>query len=80
MKLPTGSQIAAARVLAGLGQRELAALAGVNPSTVNRMERSGAATARGQSRNVQSVIDALLKQGVEITADGVRVVSATSKR
>jgi transcriptional regulator with XRE-family HTH domain len=70
VKLPTGHQLAAARALAGLQQQQLAKLAGVNPSTVNRMEASGAETARGQIRSVQAVIDALAKRGVEITTDG----------
>jgi len=62
--------IAAARVLAGLGQRELAALAKIDTSTLNRMERSGDSTVRGQAPNVERVLHALEKRGVEIAPDG----------
>jgi predicted transcriptional regulator len=74
MKLPTGRQIAAARILLGLHQKELAALAKVDVTTVNRMEQSGVAPARGHGRTIQQVIDALENQGAEITPDGVRLV------
>jgi ribosome-binding protein aMBF1 (putative translation factor) len=59
-----------ARVLVGLGQRELAALVKIDASTLNRMERSGDSTVRGQAPNVERVLLALEKKGVEITPDG----------
>jgi predicted transcriptional regulator len=75
MKLPTGRQIAAARALLGLQQRELAKLAKLDVTTLNRMEGSGPGPVRGQGRSIQAVMDALEKQGVEITPDGVRLAS-----
>jgi transcriptional regulator with XRE-family HTH domain len=75
MRLPTGRQIHAGRVLAGLDQRQLAKAAGIDPTTVGRMENSGPDTARGFARNVELVLKALERHGVEITEDGVRYVS-----
>jgi transcriptional regulator with XRE-family HTH domain len=69
-RLPTGKQLAAARVLAGLGQRQLAKLAKLDTSTVNRMERSGDSTVRGHAPNVERVLLALERKGVEIATDG----------
>jgi transcriptional regulator with XRE-family HTH domain len=68
--MPKGRELAAARVLAGLGQRELAALAKIDTSTLNRMERSGDSTVRGLAQNVERVLLALEKKGVEISHDG----------
>jgi hypothetical protein len=45
-------------------------LAGINASTLSRMEGSGAKAVRGQGRSIESVVHALAKKGVEITADG----------
>jgi hypothetical protein len=80
MKLPTGRQLAAARVLVGLGQRELAALAKIDTSTLNRMERSGDSTVRGQAPNVERVLLALERKGVEIGNDGTIRPIAKAKR
>jgi transcriptional regulator with XRE-family HTH domain len=74
MRLPTGRQIAAARTLLGLHQKELAALAGLDVTTVNRMEQSGPGPIRGHGRSIQAVMDALERKGAELTADGVRLV------
>ena len=68
--LPTGRQLSAARVLAGLDQKQLAKLAGLDPSTVSRMEASDLAVARGHGRNIEAVLIALEKKGVTIAADG----------
>jgi transcriptional regulator with XRE-family HTH domain len=68
--LPKGRELAAARILAGLGQRELAALARIDTSTLNRMERSGDNTVRGLAQNVERVLLALAEKGVEIGSDG----------
>jgi transcriptional regulator with XRE-family HTH domain len=51
-------------------QRELAREAKLDPSTVNRMERSGKEPARGLSKNVAKVLAALERKGVELTEDG----------
>ncbi|MEF9605478.1 helix-turn-helix transcriptional regulator [Paracoccus sp. PXZ] len=61
---PTGRQIAAARVLAGLGQTDLAAAAKVSVPTLRRMEASdGPAT--GMVNNVEAVRRALEEAGIE---------------
>jgi ribosome-binding protein aMBF1 (putative translation factor) len=75
MKLPTGRQITAARNLAGLHQRELAKLAKLHPTTINRMEMSGAESVRGQARNIERVVQSLEKRGVVITARGVELIA-----
>lgn len=72
--MPTGRQIAAARTLLGLHQRDLAKLAKLDVTTVNRMEQSGPGPVRGQGRSIEAVIDALEKKGAEITPDGVRLI------
>jgi transcriptional regulator with XRE-family HTH domain len=75
MALPTGNQLKAARALAGLGSGELAALADIDPSTLSRMESSGHLPIRGQAPKVDAVITQLKARGVEITEDGVRLIS-----
>jgi predicted transcriptional regulator len=72
--MPTGREIAAARTLLGIGQRELAEKAGLNAATINRMEQSGHGPVRGQGRNIQAVLDALRKGGVEIDDLGIRLI------
>lgn len=75
---PTGRQIAAARVLVGLGQAELAAAASVSVPTLRRMEASdGLAT--GMANNVDAVRRALEAAGIEFISGngggvGVRLV------
>ncbi|MDL2409952.1 helix-turn-helix transcriptional regulator [Rhizobium calliandrae] len=59
----TGRQIAAGRVLAGLGQVELAELANVSAPTLRRMEASIGAAA-GMPNNVAAVRAALEGAGV----------------
>jgi transcriptional regulator with XRE-family HTH domain len=73
VKLPTGRQIKAARILIGIEQRELAKQAGINASTLSRMESSGGKSVRGQGRTIQAVVDALQHNGVEIVEDGLRL-------
>jgi hypothetical protein len=46
--------------------------------TISQMEAAGAKAARGLSRNVEAVILALEKCGVEIIEDGVRLVKRGS--
>lgn len=69
MRLPRGKEIAAARVLAGLSQKELARLAKLDTSTIVRME-SSLGTARGHMGNVERVLLVLQRKGVEIDPDG----------
>jgi transcriptional regulator with XRE-family HTH domain len=53
-----------------LEQVELAKLAKIDASTLSRMENSGAEPARGHVGNLQRVVDALERKGIEITPDG----------
>jgi predicted transcriptional regulator len=69
-RLPTGRQIKAGRVLAGLEQAELARLARVDASTLSRMEGSGNDPARGHTSNLQRVVDALERKGIVLTEEG----------
>ena len=71
--MPTGNMLKAARALAGLTSVELARLAKVDASTINRMETSGARPVRGQAGSVDSVVRALEAKGVVIESDGVRL-------
>ena len=64
----TGPQIKAARMLLGLGQKELAELAGVSVPTVQRMEsRSG--IVGGGVDTLTRVVEALERAGVELISD-----------
>lgn len=72
--LPTGYQLRAARSLIGWEQKQLARAAGLHPGTMNRMERAGKARVGGSIKNLEAVLDALEKHGVEITEDGVRLI------
>ena len=65
---------AAARVLVGLQQRELAKLANLDVTTINRMEASATDPVKALGVNIQKVLDALERKGVEITEDGVRLI------
>jgi ribosome-binding protein aMBF1 (putative translation factor) len=67
----------AARALAGLEQRQVAAKAKINPTTLHRMEGSEDKPTRGHAGNVERVIEVLRKAGVEMTQDprGVRLIS-----
>jgi len=64
----TGRQIAAARVLAGIGQDELAKRARISVATLRRMEGSEG-TASGLTNNVAAVIAALEAAGVIFVAE-----------
>jgi transcriptional regulator with XRE-family HTH domain len=77
--MPTGNQLRAGRVLAGLEQRHLAKLAGLDITTISRMERSGDSSVRGFATNVEKVVIALERSGVEITPDGVRLIPGKGK-
>lgn len=73
MALPTGRQLKAARALAGLEQRQVAAKADINVVTLHRMEACGTKPARGHAANVEAVINILRKSGVVITDNGVEL-------
>lgn len=64
----TAPQLRAARALAGLGQRELADLAGISLPTVQRMEASEGVV-RGTVETLTRIIEALDRAGVEVIGD-----------
>ena len=59
-----GRVIAAARMLAGLDQHELAAAAGLSPSTISKIEGGRKNVRQGTLRAVREVLDRL---GVDVT-------------
>jgi transcriptional regulator with XRE-family HTH domain len=65
--------LAAARVLSGLDQRQLAKAAGLNPVTIHRLEHAGAEIPTGSIHSVNAVLTALAKHGVEVTDDSVKL-------
>ena len=72
----TGRQIAAARVLLGIGQSELAQRAFISVPTLRRMEANDGA-ASGSINNVRSVISALEDANIEfILNEGIRLRKA----
>ena len=77
MRVPTGNLLRAARHAVGLDQRQLAKSADVDPTTISRMEGCGAKAVTATSRNLQSVLDALSRAGVEVLDDGLKL---TKKR
>jgi transcriptional regulator with XRE-family HTH domain len=72
MRVPSGFEIAAARVLLGLTQAEVAKAAKVDASTLSRIEAAGNDAPRGLLRNVQAVLSVLEAKGVEFIENGVR--------
>jgi transcriptional regulator with XRE-family HTH domain len=74
MKIPTGRLLAAARHAAGLRQAELARDAGIDQTTLSRMEGAGAKPIGGAIRNLDRVLDALRRHGVEVDEDSIRIV------
>ncbi len=62
-----GRVIAAARMLTGLDQEQLAAEAGLSPSTVSKIE-IGKRNVR--SDTLQAVVQALDRLGVDVTQNG----------
>jgi transcriptional regulator with XRE-family HTH domain len=70
MALPTGFQLRAARALAGLNAAELARVAGIDASTISRLESSRHKTVTGMAQTVEAVLRALAHKGVRINEDG----------
>jgi transcriptional regulator with XRE-family HTH domain len=62
--MPSGRTLKAARTLAGLTAAQLADAAGIDASTLSRLEAGGINAVSG--RVYASVIDALKKAGVEV--------------
>ncbi len=81
----TAAQIRAARALAGLDQRALAAQSGLSVPTIQRME-SSEGVVRGNVDSLTKLIAALEDAGVELighgaaSADGGRGVRLKTKR
>ena len=72
-----GKQLAAARALAGLGIRELAAAADIAPRTLHRLEMGGVIHVSEKKRHGhvqravwERIIAALATAGVELLAEG----------
>ena len=80
MTLPTGHILRAARALAGLKAAELAKLAGVDQSTISRMETFGRKTVGGHAGTVDAVVKALAQRGVEIVGDDTVRLTKRSRR
>jgi hypothetical protein len=74
MRLPyTGRMLAAARMLAGLEQQELAKLAKISASTISRMEAAQGETVSAHPKNIEAVLTVLERKGVVIEEDGIRL-------
>jgi transcriptional regulator with XRE-family HTH domain len=74
--LTTGSQLKAARALAGMTQTELASLARLNVSTIAEMEARAGETLRSSLETVRAVQTVLEAAGVEFLngeSPGVRL-------
>jgi transcriptional regulator with XRE-family HTH domain len=65
----TAAQLRAARALASLDQRELAALAGLSVPTIQRMEASDGVI-RGNVDSLTKLVGALESAGVDIISEG----------
>jgi len=65
----TAAQLRAARALASLDQRALAALAGLSVPTIQRMEASDGVI-RGNVESLTKLVDALESAGVEFIREG----------
>jgi len=65
----TAAQLRAARALASLDQRALAALAGLSVPTIQRMEASEGVI-RGNVDSLTKLIGALAAAGVELISEG----------
>jgi DNA-binding CsgD family transcriptional regulator len=79
----TGRQIAAARALAGISQKELADAANISIPTLKRMEGSDG-NVTGYRNNVEAVRSALERAGIQFIPEngggfGVRLAKPKSK-
>jgi transcriptional regulator with XRE-family HTH domain len=80
MRMPSGDQLKAARIFAGLEQAQLASEAKINASTLSRIESSGAKTVRGHPATIQRVLDALAANGIEMGDDWIRLTAKPKRR
>lgn len=65
----TSGQMKAARALLGIGQKELADLAGISLPTIQRMEASDGSV-RGNIDSLNRVVDALRAAGIDLIGEG----------
>lgn len=82
MSLTTGSQLKAARALAGIGQVELSKLSGVHANTIRKMEGRGDATLTSGLETINKIQAVLETAGVEFIPEngggvGVRLRKAS---
>jgi transcriptional regulator with XRE-family HTH domain len=71
IEMPGGRTIKAARTLLGWTAKQLADAAGIDASTLSRLEAGGITAVSG--RVYDAVINALKKAGVEIEGDTLRL-------
>jgi len=64
----TSAQMRAARALLGIGQRQLADMAGISVPTIQRMEASEG-TVRGVIETLTKLVEALDQAGIELIGD-----------
>jgi DNA-binding XRE family transcriptional regulator len=62
----TGRELAAARALTGLNQKQLAREAGVNPDTLNWQEDSGVQAIKAKETTVDKLLTCLSRHGVAL--------------
>lgn len=77
--LTTGNQLKAARALAGLEQKDVAARAGVHVNTIRSMEAAGGEPIAGRAQNVHAVQRALEDHGIEFLNHGQPGVRLATK-
>lgn len=83
LALITGSQLAAARILAQMDQYQLAEKAGVQQATLSRWERFGSDQIRAQTDKLHLVQKVLEDAGIEFLNDdapGVRLRPKSKQR
>jgi hypothetical protein len=54
--------------------------AGIDPTTLSRMESADTQPVGGATRNLQAVLDVLAKHGVEIAEDSIRLTGKAKRR
>jgi transcriptional regulator with XRE-family HTH domain len=73
MRVPNGWLLKAARIAVGVHQAQLAREAGLDPSTLSRIENSGAKPVSATARNLEALLEVLRRHGVEVLDDGLRL-------
>ena len=78
--MPSGRILKAARALAGLKSAELAKLAGVDPTTISRLESTGGRPVKGYASTIETVRQVLKEHGVEYDERGVYLIKKVNKK